>query len=109
MSQGIVEQALGKLLTDDAFRARFFVEPAGASLTAGLALSPGEVAALAHLSQPALARFSRRLDARIRRLPVEAVPQAAPAGERDGDNDRPPPTSGTKRGGGRGHLPHLPR
>jgi hypothetical protein len=107
MSQGIVEQALGKLFTDDAFRACFFAEPAGASLAAGLALSPGELAALAHLSQPALARFSRRLDARIRRLPVEAVPQATPAGERDGDNDGPR-LRRARRGGADGGISRTP-
>jgi hypothetical protein len=73
MSQGAVEKALGKLVTDDAFRARFFADPAVASLTAGLVLSRVELEALSHLSPQALARFSRRLDDRIRRLPFEAA------------------------------------
>jgi Protein of unknown function (DUF1344) len=71
MSQGAVEKALGKLVTDDAFRARFFADPAIASVTAGLALSRVEVEALAHLSPQALARFSRQLDDRIRRLALD--------------------------------------
>ena len=98
MSQGAVERALGKLVTDDAFRDRFFVEPALASLTAGLALSPVELEALSHLSPQALARFSRRLDARIRRLPVAAAEPVAPDGERHAADDRPLAESYTKEG-----------
>ena len=80
MSQGAVEKALGKLLTDDAFRARFFADPAGASFTAGLALSGVELDALAGLPQPALARFSRLLDDRICWLPLEEAQQSALGG-----------------------------
>ena len=105
MSQGAVERALGKLVTDDAFRARFFAEPALASLTAGLALSPVELEALAHLSPRVLAHFSRRLDDRIRRLPVAAAQRAAPRGGRDTDDDRLPAESSTGRGTAQGARP----
>jgi len=80
MRQGAVERALGKLVTADAFRARCFAEPALASLTAGLALSPVELEVLAHLSPRVLAHCSRRLDDRIRRLPIAAAQRAAPRG-----------------------------
>jgi hypothetical protein len=83
-----VEKALGKLLTDDAFRARFFADPAGASVTAGLALSTLELDALAGLPQPALARFSRLLDDRICWLPFEEVQQPALVGGRDAEDAR---------------------
>ena len=98
MSQGAVEKALGKLITDDTFRDRFFAGPAVASVTAGLALSRVELDALSHLSQQALAQFSRRLDDRIRRLPVEAAQRPAPAGGLDAEDDRPPAGSCTGSG-----------
>jgi hypothetical protein len=98
MSQGAVEKALGKLVTDDAFRDRFFADPAVASGTAGLALSRVELDALSHLPKQALARFSRRLDDRIRRLPVEAAQRPPLAGGLDADDDRPPAGSCTENG-----------
>jgi hypothetical protein len=98
MSQEAVEKALGKLITDDAFRNRFFAEPAVASVTAGLALSRVELEALSHLSQQALARFSRRLDDRIRRLAFEAAQRSAPASGLDADDDRPLAGSRTESG-----------
>ena len=94
MRQGAVERTLGKLVTDAAFRARFFAEPALASLTAGLALSPR-----------GLAHFSRRLDERIRRLPVAAAPRSTPSGGLDPDDDRLPAASCTGRGTVHGARP----
>jgi hypothetical protein len=78
MSQGAVEKALGKLLTDDVFRDRFFADPAVASVSAGLALSRVELEALSHLPQQALARFSRLLDDRICWLPFEEEQLSVP-------------------------------
>ena len=43
MTQQAVERALGKLLTDENFRERFFENPEAASWEAGLALSPSEL------------------------------------------------------------------
>jgi len=71
MSQAAVERAIGKLVTDDTFRARFFADPPGASLHAGLELSGAELAALV--------QFSRRLDDRLRRLCLEAGAPAVKA------------------------------
>jgi hypothetical protein len=105
MSQGAVERALGKLVTDDAFRERFFVEPAVASVIAGLALSRVELEALSHLSPQALARFSRRLDDRIRRLAVAAEQRSAPRGGLDIDDDRLPAGSCTESGTAQGARP----
>ncbi len=85
MSQWAVEKAIGKLITDEAFRELFFAKPAVACLAAGLDLSPVELEALSHLSKPALERFSRRLDDRICRLPVVAERSPRPAGGQDGE------------------------
>ena len=105
MRQGAVERALGKLVTADAFRARCFAEPALASLTAGLALSPVELEVLAHLSPRVLAHCSRRLDDRIRRLPIAAAQRAAPRGGGATDAARLPAASSTGRGTAQGAWP----
>ncbi len=70
MSQQAVERTIGKLVTDGAFRGRFFTDPAAASRCAGLALSATELDALSRISPRLLVRFSARLDDRIRRLVV---------------------------------------
>ena len=54
MTQQAVEQALGKLLTDQAFRERFFAAPEEACRQSGLTLSSVEVEALAQLSREQL-------------------------------------------------------
>jgi hypothetical protein len=71
MSQAAVEKALGKLITDECFRVRFFRDPAAASFAAGLELSAAELDALVRLPMKAIARFSGCLDDRIRRIPLE--------------------------------------
>jgi len=68
MSQQAVEQTLGKLLTDESFRERFFTTPRGTVWAAGLRLSDIEMAALSGLSRSALRSFSAGLDPRICRL-----------------------------------------
>ncbi len=77
MSQHAVERAIGKLVTDATFRGRFFEDPAGATLCAGLDLSSTELDALSQISPRLLARFSASLDDRIRRLTVEGIPGSA--------------------------------
>jgi len=71
MSQAAVEKALGKLITDECFRSRFFKDPATASFAAGLELSRAELDALSRLSVEAIGQFSARLDLRICRLPLD--------------------------------------
>jgi hypothetical protein len=73
MSQQAVERAIGKLVTDESFRARFSADPARASLEAGLSMSATELAALARLSEDALRRFADGLDDSIRRLAGSAT------------------------------------
>jgi ribosomally synthesized peptide len=67
VTQDSVERTLGKLLTDEAFRERFFAAPAEACREAGLSLSSGELEALQRLSREALVRFGEDVDARISR------------------------------------------
>lgn len=71
MSQPAVEQILGRLLTDAAFRRRFFEDPCRALVVSGLTLSPEEREALGRLPQPDLAALSHQLDDRICRLCVD--------------------------------------
>jgi hypothetical protein len=56
VTQQAVERALGKLLTDENFRERFFTNPEIASWEAGFTLSPIELEALSQVSHEALAR-----------------------------------------------------
>jgi hypothetical protein len=74
MSQQAVERTIGKLVTDESFRARFSADPARASLEAGLPLSATELSALARISEETLRRFAGSLEDSIRRLvgPVTA-------------------------------------
>ena len=77
MTQEAVERTLGKLLTDEAFRERFFTTPRVTAWAAGLRLSDIELAALSGLSRSALRSFSASLDPRICRLclPRESSPE----------------------------------
>lgn len=89
MSQAAVERALGKLVTDEAFRERFFQDPAAATFRAGLELSKPELDALSRLSRRALTRFGASLDDRICRLSLDEKGQATPAEHRGLETDRP--------------------
>ena len=73
MTQQAVERALGKLITDEAFRERFFAAPIAACLEAGLTLSTAELEALSRLSPDQLAQFAEDLDARISRARLDAA------------------------------------
>jgi hypothetical protein len=87
VTQHAVERTIGKLVTDAAFRTRFFSNPAAATWAAGLTLSSVEIEALSNLSSAALARFAESLDARIRRLYVDAptTSRRGPIGHAEGE------------------------
>jgi hypothetical protein len=70
MSQRSVERALGKMVTDEAFRREFMRSPARASLQAGLDLLPEEMEALRGVPHDMLSRLASCLDGRICRLSV---------------------------------------
>ena len=74
MCQRAVEQALGRLVTDDRFRREFHEDARRACFAAGLDLSPAEIAALAAIPIRALLRFGAALDDRICRLDVPRSP-----------------------------------
>jgi hypothetical protein len=78
MSQRDVERTLGRLLTDQDFRDKFFLDPAGASLTLGIELTPHEVEALFRVPRPALASLGARLDDRICRIHIQRSESARP-------------------------------
>ncbi len=70
MSQPSVERVLGKLLTDEGFRAAFFRDPWVASRSVGLELAAEEVDALRNIPARELVQLCRRIDDRICRLCV---------------------------------------
>jgi hypothetical protein len=74
MSQRAVEQILGKLLTDEEFRRRFFEDPHCACFRSGFELSPVELEAVMRTPRTPLAALSRRLDDRILRLCLPTNP-----------------------------------
>jgi hypothetical protein len=90
MSQAAVEKALGKLITDECFRRRFFKDPAAASFGAGLELSQAEADALSRLPLGAILQFSACLDARICRLSLEEDQGPAPADALEAEENRSP-------------------
>jgi hypothetical protein len=90
MSQAAVEKALGKLITDECFRRRFFKDPAAASFAAGLELSQAEADALSRLPLGAIIQFSACLDARICRLSLEEDQRPAPADAPEAEENRSP-------------------
>ena len=83
MSQRAVEQALGKLITDEGFREAFFADPAGAAMRAGLELSVPELDALRRLPRRTLDGLCACVDDRICRLYVPAERADPPSEEED--------------------------
>lgn len=82
MSQQAVERALGKLLTDENFRDRFFTNPELATWEAGFTLSSIELEALSRVSAEALTQFSDHLDKRISRASLDPDRREAGKAER---------------------------
>ena len=75
MSQRSVEQALGRMVTDEAFRREFFRDPDRTSRAAGLELQPGEMSALRQAPRAMLAKLGARLADCICRLAVPEEPR----------------------------------
>jgi hypothetical protein len=69
VSQQGVERTLGKLLTDPAFRERFFAEPGLACWEAGLQLTAVELEALSAISRAGLLHVAGQLDSAFAGLP----------------------------------------
>ncbi len=71
MSQRNVERVIGRLVTDEGFRRRFFENPTGVlrDITCcGLELTDIEVGCLAKIDPRLPSRFAEALDARIQKL-----------------------------------------
>ena len=68
MSQRDVERALGRLVTDEAFRREFYHDPPRACVGLGIQLTEEEIQALVATPRSVLADLASRLDDRICRL-----------------------------------------
>ena len=78
MSQRVVEQVLGRLVTDEAFREAFFEDPDAATLAYASELTAAEIEALRNVPSSALATLCERLDDRICRLHIPAATHEEP-------------------------------
>ena len=70
MSQDNVERIIGRLVTDEAFRASFYEDPAGALeslIERGMTLNPCELRALSNLDPERIASFAEAIDPRIQK------------------------------------------
>jgi len=65
MSQKSVENVLGRLITDAAFRREFFATPATLCHANDFDLTPSELSALLRLSESAAQNLAQALDPRI--------------------------------------------
>ncbi len=65
VSQLAVERVLGRLVTDEDFRAKFFTEPGAVCDGQGCELTAVELAALSRTDERALHALAQTLDARI--------------------------------------------
>ena len=88
MTQQAVERALGKLLTDENFRERFFASPELACWEAGFALSTVELEALSRVSSEALTQLSEALDTRISRPSLDPNRREIAPNRRETASDR---------------------
>ena len=70
MSQISIEQVLGRLICDDAFRNDFYGAPERALRQLGLQLTRIELAALRTVERDVIELLAQRLDDRIRRAPL---------------------------------------
>ncbi len=80
MSQRALEAALGRLICDDAFRQAFFEDSEGASLRAGLQLTPLELRSLRKIQVEVIERFTPHVDDCVRRaqeLPAKSTVRAS--------------------------------
>jgi putative modified peptide len=72
MSQRTVERTLGRLVTDEGFRDRFFRDPEAACLHIGAELTGQELEALKRIPRLALADLCAKIDDRICKLHIAA-------------------------------------
>ena len=73
MSQKAVESLVGRLLTDEEFRRRFYQEPAATCLQESVDVTAREIGAVLALEEAEVDAFARRLDLRIVRAAVGGI------------------------------------
>src|SRR5262249_20130971 len=92
MTQRNVERLLGRLLTDEQFRARFQVSPEAALadlVAGGWELTATEREALAAVDRASVAALARRMDPRISKVSLDGGATPPPANGLDGkEHDR---------------------
>jgi hypothetical protein len=74
MSQRDVEGTLGRLLTDTAFRVRFFTHPAATVAREGLSLSHPELRLLERVPVYAVLELASHIDGSLRRFEAPSMP-----------------------------------
>ena len=78
MSQRSVETIIGKLVTDEAFRQQFFVNPVHACLCAGIHLHAEELDALVKINRKELLNLATSIDGRIRKACLSCIQKEKP-------------------------------
>jgi hypothetical protein len=68
MSQRDIESLLGRLLTDSAFRVRFFSRPAETAAREGLGMTPRELKQLERVPVSAVLELASHIDPTLRRF-----------------------------------------
>jgi hypothetical protein len=87
MSQRAVESILGRLITDEEFRAEFFRAPMEACRTNDWGVTPAELSALIGLDPALLQGMAGSLDPKIVRAIATDQRNDASQGSRNGDQD----------------------
>jgi hypothetical protein len=85
MSQRVVEGLLGRLLTDEDFRHRFYLQPAATCRDGGFDLTSRELEALLGLDEADVSDFAKRLAPRIVRAAFNQVSRLLPQTKETGD------------------------
>jgi hypothetical protein len=86
MSQKVVEGLLGRLLTDEEFRHRFYLQPAGTCRDGSFDLTSRELEALLRLDEAEVSGFAKRLAPRMVRVARNRVSRMVPQAREAGDN-----------------------
>jgi hypothetical protein len=86
MSQRVVEGLLGRLLTDEEFRHRFYLQPAGTCRERSFDLTSRELEALLRLNEAEVSSFAKRLAPRVVRAARNRVSRLVPQAREAADN-----------------------
>ena len=70
MSQRAVEGLLGRIITDQSFRRRFYTDPTAACMAEAMEVTSRELEAVLTLDEKQVAGFAQQLDSRIVRASI---------------------------------------